>query len=166
MDKEKTRLAHQLAQALTAKRLRIVTAESCTGGGIAQAMTDIPGSSNWFDRGIISYSHQAKIQMLQVKQQTLDQYGAVSAETAIEMVNGALANSQVEIAVSVTGIAGPSGNSTHKPIGLVYIATKNKGNQANCTQYFFSGNREQIRQQTIQSALELCIKSIEPSLKN
>ena len=156
MDNEITELARQLGKVLKQHGMKIVTAESCTGGGIAQAITEIPGSSAWFDRGFVTYSNAAKLQMLQVKQSTLDEFGAVSEQVAIEMVEGALMNSDADLAVSVTGIAGPDGGSKQKPVGTVYIACKKRGNNTNCEAQEFLGNRSQIREQTIKRVLKYC----------
>jgi len=158
MDKQITELAEQLGQELKQNGLKMVTAESCTGGGIAQALTEIPGSSVWFDRGFVTYSNSAKVQMLQVKQRTLDLFGAVSEEIAKEMVRGALVNSDAEVAVSVTGIAGPSGGSEQKPVGTVYIAWGIKGGGVSCEKAVFLGNRTEVRKQTIISALTHCLQ--------
>ena len=157
MDKEIIEFARLLGGMLKQKCMKMVTAESCTGGGIAQAITEIPGSSTWFDRGFVTYSNEAKVQMLQVKQLTLEQYGAVSKEVAIEMVEGALSNSNADIAVSVTGIAGPGGGTEKKPVGTVYIAWKLKGENASCIMRSFSGDRTHIREQTVKCALKLCL---------
>lgn len=156
-DEKITLLAIQLGQFLVNKKMMIATAESCTGGGIAQAITEISGSSAWFDRGFITYSNQAKMQMLQVKKGSLEKKGAVSEEVAIEMVEGALNNSHTELAVSVTGIAGPTGGTVKKPVGTVYIAWKEKGESANCRKHVFLGDRREIRQQTIAAALKYCL---------
>ncbi|NOR69312.1 MAG: nicotinamide-nucleotide amidohydrolase family protein [Methylomarinum sp.] len=158
MDKQITELAEQLGLKLKENKLKIVTAESCTGGGIAQAITEIPGSSAWFDRGFVTYSNQAKVQMLQVKQVTLDNFGAVSDEVAREMVEGALANSDTEIAISVTGIAGPTGGAEQKPVGTVYIAWGMTGGAIGCKKYAFLGDRTEIRQQTVVYALTNCLQ--------
>ena len=157
MDSEITELANQLGKHLKDQNIMICTAESCTGGGIAQAITEIPGSSAWFDRGFVTYSNTAKIEMLNVKQHTLDVYGAISREVAKEMVEGALVNSDAGLAISVTGIAGPDGGTTEKPVGMVYIAWKVKGGYADYLMKMFLGNRIQIREQIIRSALTLGI---------
>ncbi|PKM09960.1 MAG: damage-inducible protein CinA [Gammaproteobacteria bacterium HGW-Gammaproteobacteria-10] len=147
-------LAQRLGQQLKAQEIKLATAESCTGGGIAQAVTEIPGSSEWFDRGFVTYSNSAKIQMLGVKAQTLACYGAVSAETAREMVAGALLSSDADAAVAVTGIAGPGGGSEMKPVGTVFIAWQWRGEKPFVSGFLFSGNRGQIRQATVKAALE------------
>lgn len=160
------KLAMQLGKELKQKGIMIATAESCTGGGIAQAITDILGSSAWFDRGFVTYSNTAKLQMLQVNQKSLDKQGAVSKKVAIEMVEGALINSNADIAVSVTGIAGPAGGTEQKPVGTVYIAWKIKGEIAKCTKENLSGNRSQIRQQTIRLAIKGCLEIMDGLLSN
>ena len=162
MDNEITELARQLGKVLKEHGMKIATAESCTGGGIAQAITEIPGSSAWFDRGFVTYSNAAKLQMLQVKQSTLDEFGAVSEQVAIEMVEGALMNSNADLAVSVTGIAGPDGGSKQKPVGIVYIARKERENNVVCILREFSGDRTQVREQTVKQVLTLCLKSCFP----
>lgn len=149
-----TELAKLLGNLLLNRKIKIVTAESCSGGGIAQAITSIPNSSSWFDIGFVTYSNHAKIQLLQVKQVTLNQYGAVSKEVAVEMANGALIKSGAYCAISVTGITGPTGGTKLKPIGTVYIACKITDQQVNCKKYNFSGDRKQIRLQTIEYGLQ------------
>lgn len=158
MDKQLTDLALQLGEGLKEKGMMIATAESCTGGGIAQAITEIPGSSTWFDRGFVTYSNKAKVEMLQVKQSTLDEYGAVSEAVAIEMVEGALQNSDADLAIAVTGIAGPEGGSKEKPVGTVFIACGIKEDQITCSQYVFLGVRGAVRRETVRKALENCLE--------
>ncbi|MEO1885418.1 MAG: nicotinamide-nucleotide amidohydrolase family protein [Methylococcales bacterium] len=160
MDKELVELARQLGEKLKQKGIKLVTAESCTGGGVAQAITDTPGSSAWFDRGFITYSNQAKIEMLQVQPSTLAQYGAVSEQVALEMVEGAIKNSDAELAISVTGIAGPTGGSEQKPVGTVYIAYKIKGRQNQCVRRIFLGDRGEVRTQAVKNAIFLCFNEI------
>ncbi len=154
MDTELFELAEQVGHILKVRRKTIATAESCTGGGIAQAITEVPGSSVWFDRGFVTYSNAAKVQMLGVNPHTLEHYGAVSAETAAEMAAGALARSDAGVAVAVTGIAGPDGETPDKPIGTVFIAWVHKNGEAKTVKKKFAGNRRQIREQTVKSALE------------
>lgn len=131
----------------------LVTAESCTGGGIAKTVTDIAGSSDWFDCGMVAYSYEAKQAMLGVRPETLEQHGAVSRETAIEMVSGALVHSGATIAVAVTGIAGPGGGSPEKPVGTVWIAWKRRGGYAHAQLHHFDGDRDAVRYQTVAAAL-------------
>lgn len=154
MDNALFELAEQLGDRLKARAYKIATAESCTGGWIAQIITEVPGSSSWFDRGFVTYSNNAKMQMLGVNPQTLTQYGAVSAEVAKQMVAGALANSEADWAVAVTGVAGPDGGSTEKPVGTVFIAWLNKGGISRVQRLQLSGNRHEIRKQTVISAIE------------
>jgi nicotinamide-nucleotide amidase len=154
MDAELFELAEQLGRLLKTSGKKIATAESCTGGWIAQTITEVPGSSAWFDRGFVTYSNPAKVQMLGVKQETLKKYGAVSAETAKEMALGALANSDADCGVAVTGIAGPDGGTPEKPVGTVFIAWGYKGGDSKVIREQFAGNRHQIRQQTVKVAIE------------
>jgi nicotinamide-nucleotide amidase len=153
MDNELFELARQLGRLLKSKEKKIATAESCTGGWIAQIMTEVPGSSAWFDRGFVTYSNAAKIQMLGVKPETLDKFGAVSAQTATEMANGALARSDADCAIAVTGIAGPDGGTADKPVGTVFIAWAYKNQDVKVVQKKLTGNRHQIRRQTVKIAL-------------
>lgn len=163
MEKEITELASQLGEALKDNGLKISTAESCTGGGIAYAITEIPGSSAWFDRGFVTYSNNAKVHMLGVDPLTLDAHGAVSEEVALEMVKGALLNSDADMAVSVTGIAGPEGGSDSKPVGTVYMAWQKRVEKPLCVMQEFSGDRQQIREQTIISALAYGVYRLSPN---
>lgn len=153
-------LVEELSLLLAQKNMRLVTAESCTGGMIAAAMTDRSGSSAIFDRGFITYSNQSKSDLLGVNVQTLEIFGAVSESTAKEMAEGALRNSQAEIAVSVTGIAGPTGGTDEKPVGLVYIGIAIKDKSAHVTKNLFEGDRTTIRQATVEKALELLIEKL------
>ena len=148
-------LVEQLSEKLRAKKWKLVTAESCTGGMIATAITDKAGSSDVFDRGFVTYSNQAKIDNLGVDEATLQKHGAVSQETAIEMAKGALENSQANVSVSVTGIAGPGGGTPQKPVGLVYIGYGLKGGVVQAKAFNFSGqNREEVRLNTTRAALQ------------
>lgn len=160
MDKEIIDIARQLGILLKSKGIKITTAESCTGGGIAQAITEIAGSSDWFDRGFITYSNNSKTQMLGVNQKTLDDNGAVSSEVALEMVAGALESSEANLAVAVTGIAGPDGGTQEKPVGTVYIAWQLKGNFGACARKMFIGSRKEVRKQTIVFALKACMQLV------
>ena len=151
-------LSEQVGQRLLRDRLILVTAESCTGGWISQCITDISGSSQWFDRGFVTYSNQAKQDMLGVTAETLEKYGAVSEQTVIEMVQGALQNSSADVAVAVSGVAGPGGGSLEKPVGLVWHAWATTRTTENAQPVTLSGqylgNRQQIREQTVKCALE------------
>jgi nicotinamide-nucleotide amidase len=154
MDNELFELAQQLGLLLKSNGKKIATAESCTGGWIAQTMTEVSGSSAWFDRGFVTYSNAAKVQMLGVSPETLALYGAVSAQTATEMVVGALAHSDADYAIAVTGIAGPDGGSVEKPVGTVFIAWAYKNRDVKVLQQQLTGDRHQIRRQTVKLALE------------
>lgn len=146
-------LVKALSDKLRARQYKLVTAESCTGGMIAAAITDMAGSSDIFDRGYVTYSNQSKIDSLGVLPETLKQHGAVSEETAIEMAKGALQHSQADVSVSVTGIAGPSGGTDTKPVGLVYIGYTAKGVAPQAKAFNFEGSREEVRTQTVEQAL-------------
>ncbi|MCK4708798.1 MAG: nicotinamide-nucleotide amidohydrolase family protein [Gammaproteobacteria bacterium] len=141
----------QLSGLLKKRSYRMATAESCTGGWVAKAATDLAGSSDWFDRGLVTYSNDAKQELLGVSIQTLDQYGAVSEQTVIEMAEGLLRFDAVSIGVAISGIAGPGGGSDEKPVGTVWIAWKDTDHSVLSHCYFFTGNRQQIR---LQAAIE------------
>ena len=132
---------------------KIATAESCTGGMVAAALTDIAGSSDVVDRGFVTYSNEAKMEMLDVDPATLEKHGAVSEETAIEMAEGALDNSNADITISVTGIAGPTGGTEEKPVGLVYMAVATP-EQTKAFRHHFAGDRAKIREKTVNAALQ------------
>ena len=153
-------LKQKLFELLKLKNLKISTAESCTGGMIGASITSIPGISSYYGYGFVTYSNEAKQTLIGVKEETLNKFGAVSAQTVLEMAEGALNVSGSDIAVSVSGIAGPDGGTKEKPVGLVYIglATKNK---RSFNKFVFKGNREEVRQQTVNSALEMIINIIE-----
>lgn len=150
-----TQLVEELGQKLTAKGMFVTTAESCTGGMIAEVITSMPGSSHWFDRAYISYSYESKRQMLGVKENTLRNFGAVSQECAEEMALGALKFSHSHISVSCSGIAGPGGGSEDKPVGTVWISWAKQGAGNIQSKLFnFEGDREAVRLQTTRAALE------------
>lgn len=146
-------LVEQLAQQLINKKIMVATAESCTGGGIASAFTDLAGSSAWFDAGFVTYSNQAKMRMLNVQESTLIAHGAVSEPVVREMVMGAVRNSQAQLAVSVSGIAGPGGGSEEKPVGTVWFAWGNEDKQI-AERCVFAGNRQQVREQAVRHAIQ------------
>ena len=154
MDIELFEIAQQLGQLLKSTEKKIATAESCTGGWIAQIITEVSGSSAWFDRGFVTYSNSAKVQMLGVNPETLTKFGAVSTQTATEMVKGALTHSEADCAIAVTGIAGPDGGTADKPVGTVFIAWAYKNRELKVVQQQLTGNRHQIRRQTVKIALE------------
>lgn len=136
-----------------AKSLLLATAESCTGGGIAEAITRIPGSSAWFDRGFVTYSNEAKVEMLNVESNVIERYGAVSDAVVRQMAEGALARSKAHVAVAVTGVAGPDGGSVDKPVGTVWFAWVVRDKSIISERCVFSGDRAAIRHQTIVHAL-------------
>lgn len=146
--------AKKILQNFEQKNFKLVTAESCTGGLLSALFTEISGSSKVFDRGFVTYSNDAKIQMIEVKKETLEKFGAVSEEVAKEMALGALKNSAADIAISITGIAGPDGGSAEKPVGLVYIACAKK-NQITIRKFNFSGDRSEVRKSALIAALEM-----------
>lgn len=135
--------------------LRIATAESCTGGMVAAALTDVAGSSDVFERGFVTYSNDAKQELIAVPPTILAKHGAVSAETAEAMARGALARSRADVAISVTGVAGPGGGSSEKPVGLVWFGVARKAGEISTVREVFSGDRAAIRQAAVARALEL-----------
>ncbi|MEX0407068.1 CinA family protein [Aquibium sp. LZ166] len=151
-------LARQVLAACQTRGIMLATAESCTGGMIAAALTDIPGSSSVVDRGFVTYSNEAKQEMLGVAHSTLEAHGAVSRETALEMAAGALARSRAGVAMAVTGVAGPGGGTAEKPVGLVWfgVAAQGQEPEAECRQFDDLG-RDYIRQETVRTALELML---------
>ena len=147
-------LAKKVGLVLKEKKLFIVTAESCSGGLLAAALTDVPGSSAYFERGFITYSNIAKQEVLGVHSETLERFGAVSEEAAKEMAEGALRNSHAQIGVAITGIAGPDGGTKEKPIGSVWVAWASLGLPTKAAKVHFDGDRASIRMQTVEFALE------------
>ena len=150
-------LATELGQLLLRKKWTITTAESCTGGGIGYWLTAVPGSSAYVDRGFITYSNKAKQQLLAVRSATLLQFGAVSEQTVREMAQGAAKAANADIAIAVSGIAGPDGGSVYKPVGTVCFGFSVNGNVAS-SQLVFAGDRQQVRQQAIDYALKQSIE--------
>lgn len=148
------RLASELGQQLLAKKRMLTLAESCTGGLVSGLMTEIAGSSQWFDSGYVVYSNQAKQDMLGVSLDTLKTHGAVSEEVATEMALGAIKNGRANIVVSVTGIAGPEGGTAQKPVGTVCFAWAGTGLPTLATTMHFVGNRQEVRQQSVLTALQ------------
>lgn len=151
--------ASELLEALKGKRLKLTTAESCTGGMLSALITEISGSSAVFEGGFVTYSNQSKTNLLGVNSGLIETHGAVSAEVANEMVAGALKKTSADIAISITGIAGPTGGTKEKPVGLVYIAVGRKDG-VTCTENIFTGTRQQIRVESISKALEMLGKII------
>jgi nicotinamide-nucleotide amidase len=158
-------LAAQLGAALLARKLMIATAESCTGGLVAAAITSIAGSSDWFDRGFVTYSNQAKHDMLGVPLALIEQHGAVSEEVARAMAEGALAHSRAQVAISITGIAGPSGGSTAKPVGLVWhglaiLDEATRELKITSTMKHYLGNRAEVRAQASATAIAQVLQAL------
>ena len=153
-------LAQQLGAAAVASHHSLVTAESCTGGWIAKVLTDIAGSSAWFECGIAAYSYESKQALLGVRPETLEHHGAVSRETVLEMVSGALVHSGATLAVAVTGIAGPSGGTRDKPVGTVWIGWKRRGGYPTADVFHFDGDREAVRRQTVAAALQGLLRAV------
>lgn len=147
-------LAHRVGEALERAGLSAATAESCTGGWVAQAITSVPGSSAWFVGGYVSYSNAAKQSMLGVNAQTLERFGAVSEPVVVEMAEGALRNTGADIAVSISGIAGPDGGSADKPVGTVWFAWAVKDRPTVSCLSFFHGDRQSVRSQAVVQALD------------
>jgi nicotinamide-nucleotide amidase len=146
-------LVEAVATALRNQGWMLTTAESCTGGGIAAACTDLAGSSQWFERGFVTYTNEAKQDMLGVRSETLAAHGAVSEAVVAEMVQGALVHSRAQVALAVSGIAGPSGGTPEKPVGMVCFAWQVEGGEPRiCTEHF-AGNRAAVRSQSIERAL-------------
>ncbi len=146
--------AEKTTEMLSAHGQMLATAESCTGGWIAKLLTDIPGSSGWFDGAAVTYSNGAKQALLGVKPGTLERHGAVSRECAEEMVAGALSRFDASMAVAVTGIAGPTGGSPDKPVGTVWIAWQCRGDPPRAEVFRFDGDRDAVRRQTVAVALD------------
>jgi nicotinamide-nucleotide amidase len=153
-------LASRLGLALRRRDLVLATAESCTGGGIAEAVTRIAGSSAWFDRGFVTYSYESKVDLLGVRRDTLLDFGAVSEEIATQMVEGAIARSRAQVAVAVTGIAGPDGGLPDKPVGTVWFAWKFPKKSIISEGCHFSGDRAAVRTQTVSHALSKLLHNL------
>ena len=148
-DSELMQLSEQVGQALKARGATVTTAESCTGGWVAKVITDIAGSSAWFERGFVTYSNEAKAQMIGVREETLAQHGAVSEPVVVEMAIGAL-----KAAVSISGIAGPDGGSEEKPVGTVWFAFATARGEGITRRECFSGDRDAVRRQATAYALQ------------
>ena len=145
--------ARRVGSLLKGLGLRLASAESCTGGWVAKVITDIPGSSQWFERGLVVYSNAAKMELLGVSAQTLETYGAVSREVAVEMARGAVARAPAEVGLAVTGVAGPDGGTPAKPVGLVWLGWCRAGTEPVTFEGHFHGGREAIRRQAVMTAL-------------
>jgi nicotinamide-nucleotide amidase len=153
----------QIAQWALAGHHRIVTAESCTGGWIAKEFTDLPGSSRWFECGFVTYSNEAKMRELSVAARTLEEHGAVSEATVREMAAGALARAGVDVAIAVSGVAGPDGGSAEKPVGTVWFCLAHKHGQMSPVELvtdgqLFGGDRDAIRRLAVRHGLQLLLR--------
>ncbi|HQU78329.1 MAG TPA: CinA family protein [Azonexus sp.] len=157
---ELEKLAEHLGRELLNRGEWLATAESCTGGWVAQTVTAISGSSTWFDRGFVSYSNGAKVDMLGVPETTLESHGAVSEATARAMAQGALKNSRADWAVAITGIAGPTGGSADKPVGMVCLAWAQRDGGCEALTCQFSGTRAEVREQAVRLALSGTLKRV------
>ncbi|MDH5601959.1 MAG: nicotinamide-nucleotide amidase [Gammaproteobacteria bacterium] len=157
-------IVEQLAELLLKQQEKIAVAESCTGGWIAKVLTDLSGSSEWFDRGFVTYSNKAKHEMLGVADSTLQHYGAVSQQTVQEMALGVLNNSDADYSLSISGIAGPGGGTKEKPVGLVWFAWAVNENNANkilnAKEKIFAGDRNAVREQAVFFALNELVEFI------
>ena len=154
-------LIHRIALLLIRRKERLGTAESCTGGLIAGACTELPGSSQWFERGVVSYSNEAKMALLGVPPGVIESHGAVSAEVARHMARGLLAHAPVDWALAVTGIAGPTGGSEGKPVGTVWLALAQNGEPPRVWQELFPGDRHEVRIATVRAALTALCETLE-----
>jgi nicotinamide-nucleotide amidase len=155
-------LAERVGRELETRGLMLATAESCTGGWIAEAVTMIPGSSAWFERGFVTYTYISKREMLGVRGASLEQHGAVSEQVVAEMVQGALGASHAQVAVAVSGTAGPSGGTPQKPVGTVCFGWGFEGSQARTESRHFAGDRESVRRQSVIHALEVLLEMVAP----
>lgn len=154
MDQELVELANKIAAALSERKLMLALAESCTGGWMAKVLTDIPGSSHWFERGFVTYTNPSKQEMLGVSAARLEKYGAVSVQTVAEMARGALENSHAQLSVAISGIAGPGGATVDKPVGMVCFAWAMVGQDVVTRVEYFDGDREQVRRQAVRTAMQ------------
>ncbi len=161
MSQASSGMAQELGVLLMRRGWMLAAAESCTGGWLAKQLTDVPGSSGWFERGFVTYANAAKAEMLGVHEQTLLEHGAVSAAVVREMAEGALARSHADVAVAISGVAGPDGGTPDKPVGLVWIAWTLRGEPAQAERYQFDGDREAVRRQAVDTALRGLIQRLE-----
>lgn len=153
-DSELMHLSERIGQALNARGATVTTAESCTGGWVAKVITDIAGSSAWFERGFVTYSNEAKSQMIGVKPTTLEQHGAVSEPVVVEMAIGAIKAARADYAISISGIAGPDGGTASKPVGTVWFGFASAAGEGITRCECFSGDRENVRRQATAYALQ------------
>ena len=155
-----SQLAQQIGDALLQRKQWLALAESCTGGLIAKQVTDVAGSSAWFERGLVTYSNRAKQELLAVPESVLIEQGAVSEACVRAMVEGLLRNSPADWGIAVTGIAGPGGGTSEKPVGTVWIALLRRGDKSEARRHQFDGDREQVRERTAQAVLQWLRKKL------
>jgi nicotinamide-nucleotide amidase len=158
------RQARRVGRALVGRGWRVATAESCTAGWVAKALTDVPGSSRWVEGGYVVYSNAAKIRDLKVSMATLRRHGAVSEATVLAMARGAVRATGAELTIAISGIAGPDGGTPQKPVGTVWfgIATRQRPARASATLKVFAGDREAVRRQAVAFALQLIVQQTQP----
>lgn len=161
MNNDIASLVKELSQRINGTGNIVVTAESLTGGMISAALTSIPGASEWFERGFVTYTNEAKHEMLGVPQSILDRFTAVSTETVSQMLEGAIKNSNGTMAVAVSGIAGPGGELPGRPVGTVFIGWKRKDEMAEVGRYHFDGDRESVREQTVAVAIKGLVEMLD-----
>lgn len=152
-------MAENLGQLIKLRRWTLGVAESCTGGLLGDALTNVPGSSDYFKGGIVAYANQIKQRLLRVEESTLAQHGAVSRETSLEMARGACSTLAVDIAAAITGVAGPAGGTADKPVGTVWIAVSHSGGEK-AELFHLSGSRQQIKRASVEAALEMLIEAL------
>ncbi len=157
------RLAARLGESLKKRKLLMVTAESCTGGWVSQVVTAVNGSSEWFDRGYVTYSDTSKSEMLGVRTETIAEHGAVSEAVVREMAEGAIAKSHAQVAVAISGIAGPQGGTPAKPVGTVCLAWAMEGQQTRSGSTHFAGDRNMVRQQAVMAAMQGLVELVADS---
>lgn len=157
---EQQNMVKAIANRCCTEQIKVATAESCTGGLVAALFTSQPGSSEWFTAGFVTYSNEAKQAMVGVSHKTLEHYGAVSEETAGEMAQGAVAHSDADISLSITGIAGPEGGSNDKPVGTVCFGWAKAGDKPKTDTRLFEGDRASVREQSVQYALEKLLEQM------
>jgi nicotinamide-nucleotide amidase len=150
-------LAEQVGRALLARHWRVASAESCTGGWVAKCLTDVPGSSQWFERGYVTYSNAAKAQSIGVSEQVIETFGAVSRPVVEQMAAGALHASGADLSVAITGVAGPDGGTIEKPVGLVWFALAVQAGTHLAHPHQFAGGREAVRRASVATALRLIL---------
>lgn len=159
-EQELRQKAQRLGQSLKDREMQLAAAESCTGGWLAKIVTDLPGSSSWFIASVVSYSNEAKQSLLGVKQATLDEFGAVSQETVMEMSAGLFQHTTANIVVSISGIAGPDGGTDDKPVGLVWLGWGMRGEAVTSSAFHFKGDRDDVRRQSVEMAIDKLLEIV------